>query len=244
MSCVVHTLAPTRATCSSGEPNLLAAAHTRLLSHVQSSTARGCVSLPHMRTHGTCGGACIGPMELAGRTERKGDESPGARLFPVTFAVGSHPLAHPHRRRSSVQPPRRRQRQRAVLAVSSSSSSSSSSSQSAAAEQQQRFRFPDGSSYVGETSDGRLCGTGQWQSGTGERYVGQFKDDVFDGQGSYTDMDGNTYSGPFVGGAFHGVGTYVYADGRAEVGEYDAGACVCGFVVVWVCGWVGVDVGE
>ena len=86
------------------------------------------------------------------------------------------------------------------------------------------FKFPDGSSYVGETKDGRICGEGEWRSAAGDVYCGAFVDDVFHGLGKYTDANGNILSGTFQNGAMDGAGTYLYADGRADVSAYEGGA--------------------
>ena len=86
------------------------------------------------------------------------------------------------------------------------------------------FKFPDGSSYVGETKDGRICGEGEWRSAAGDVYCGEFVDDVFHGPGKYTDANGNILSGTFRHGAMDGAGTYLYADGRADVSAYEGGA--------------------
>ena len=43
------------------------------------------------------------------------------------------------------------------------------------------FKFPDSSSYHGETKDGRICGEGEWRSAAGDLYCGEFVDDVFHG---------------------------------------------------------------
>ena len=84
-------------------------------------------------------------------------------------------------------------------------------------------RFPDGSSYRGETFRGQIDGRGEWRSSSGEIYLGEFRCDMFDGYGRFSDANGNTYEGCFSSGAYHGCGTYFHADGRAEVGKYVKG---------------------
>lgn len=65
--------------------------------------------------------------------------------------------------------------------------------------------YEDGSSYVGQLSDGRRHGRGVWKSET-EQYSGQWSNDQRDGQGQQTWQDGRTYDGQFKEGKFHGHG--------------------------------------
>jgi len=99
-------------------------------------------------------------------------------------------------------------------------------------DQRKKYVFPDGSTYCGDTCNGRIHGQGEWRSAQNDVYVGSFTDDMFHGDGCYTDSAGNVYSGQFRQGVFHGLGVYMYSDGRVELGEYAAGQNV-GDVFRW-----------
>mmetsp|Transcript_106353 Transcript_106353/g.317866 ORF Transcript_106353/g.317866 Transcript_106353/m.317866 type:complete len:235 (-) Transcript_106353:97-801(-) len=65
--------------------------------------------------------------------------------------------------------------------------------------------YDDGSSYVGQLSEGLRHGAGVWSSSS-EQYSGQWKCDQRDGQGRQTWQDGRVYEGQFRNGKFHGYG--------------------------------------
>lgn len=65
--------------------------------------------------------------------------------------------------------------------------------------------YEDGSSYVGQLSNGLRHGSGVWTSDS-EQYSGQWRGDQRDGQGRQTWQDGRVYEGQFRNGKFHGMG--------------------------------------
>merc|ERR1719440_1671272 len=72
----------------------------------------------------------------------------------------------------------------------------------AAAGEKQEYQYvtyEDGSTYIGQISNGKRQGHGIWQSRTGQ-YEGQWKADAQHGRGTQTWHDGRVYDGQFQKG--------------------------------------------
>ncbi len=87
----------------------------------------------------------------------------------------------------------------------------------------EQLTYPDGSTYVGETSGGKRHGEGTWVRMDGTKYKGQWKNDKPDGQGTIIWPDGKKYSGQWKNGKRHGEGIDINADGTKVEGVWEEG---------------------
>lgn len=87
-------------------------------------------------------------------------------------------------------------------------------------------QLPDGSSYQGETADGRFHGEGRYQSRHGDLYIGEFADGE-PVSGRHVSEAGH-YSGEFSNWLYHGSGQLVMPDGSTYAGTFNEGELVLG----------------
>jgi len=87
----------------------------------------------------------------------------------------------------------------------------------------EKLTYPDGSSYSGETIDGKRHGEGTWIRPDGTRYKGQWDNDRPHGQGTIIWPDGKKYTGQWKNGKRHGRGVEIYPDGKKIEGEWVEG---------------------
>ena len=83
--------------------------------------------------------------------------------------------------------------------------------------------YDDGSSYVGDVSNGVPHGQGTYTFANGDKYVGKFNSLSFHGQGSYFYASGNKYVGEWKDDKQNGQGTFTWANGDEYVGEFKEG---------------------
>jgi hypothetical protein len=83
-----------------------------------------------------------------------------------------------------------------------------------------KFKFPDGSSYVGEFANGKSEGIGSWRNAVGDVYDGQWKDGKFDGAGVYRYKTGDIFDGQYKDGKM-ALGTYIYKSGPVAGNIYE-----------------------
>jgi len=87
----------------------------------------------------------------------------------------------------------------------------------------EKLTYPDGSTYTGETRDGKRHGEGTWVRPDGTRYEGQWENDKPDGKGTIVWPDGRKYTGQWKNGKRHGQGIDIRPDGKAIEGEWEEG---------------------
>ena len=83
--------------------------------------------------------------------------------------------------------------------------------------------YDDGSSYVGDVSNGVPHGQGTYTFANGDKYVGKFDSLSFHGQGSYFYASGNKYVAEWKDDKQNGQGTFTWANGDEYVGEFKEG---------------------
>ena len=76
------------------------------------------------------------------------------------------------------------------------------------------IRWADGSSYVGQIANGKICGIGTMIYPDGSRYCGRWKEELPNGNGSFTSPEGIAFTGKFKNGVPHGKGVIQDLDGR------------------------------
>lgn len=86
-----------------------------------------------------------------------------------------------------------------------------------------KYRFADGSVYIGKFRQGKLHGTGILKDISGVIYHGEFHQGRKSGEGKLTRPNGASYMGQLKGGLFHGKGKYLYENGDIYKGEWDQG---------------------
>jgi hypothetical protein len=69
------------------------------------------------------------------------------------------------------------------------------------------YRWPDGSTYVGEFENSRPHGHGSWQRPDGERYVGGWQHGNRHGKGTLTSANGKVHGGTWTNGHLVGTGS-------------------------------------
>lgn len=87
----------------------------------------------------------------------------------------------------------------------------------------EKLTYPDGSSYLGETIDGKRHGEGTWVRPDGTKYKGQWENDRPHGQGSIIWPDGKKYTGQWKNGKRHGQGVEIHPDGKKVEGVWEEG---------------------
>jgi len=89
--------------------------------------------------------------------------------------------------------------------------------------------WQDGSTYVGQWSEGQKCGKGEYTSGStklkteGVRYVGDFFNGHRHGHGIQEYEDGGNFDGYWANGVCSGRGTYFFIDGSRYEGSWRNG---------------------
>lgn len=106
-----------------------------------------------------------------------------------------------------------------------------------------KFRYNEGSCYIGDWYNSKRHGNGTYINPSGEKLVGEFKNDrIFNGNGvviyndgkfigSYVNAvkegkgkriwnSGNKYEGEFADNKANGIGTFTWADGSVWEGEF------------------------
>ncbi len=76
------------------------------------------------------------------------------------------------------------------------------------------IRWADGSSYVGQTADGKICGIGTMIYPDGSRYCGSWKRELPNGEGTFITPEGIAFTGKFKDGVPHGKCIMQDVDGR------------------------------
>lgn len=66
------------------------------------------------------------------------------------------------------------------------------------------IRWADGSSYVGQIANGKICGIGTMTYPDGSRYCGQWKEELPNGNGSFISPEGIAFTGKFKNGVPYG----------------------------------------
>jgi hypothetical protein len=82
----------------------------------------------------------------------------------------------------------------------------------------EKITLKDGSTYEGETKDGKPHGRGKQTWVDGETYEGDFANNVPHGKGKSINANGDVYEGGFSHNKYHGKGKKTYADGGASSG--------------------------
>ena len=83
-----------------------------------------------------------------------------------------------------------------------------------------RIVFESGSTYEGETLDGKQHGRGKYTWANGTVYEGEWIDGNRTGKGKYTYKSGAFYEGDFVDGKMEGKGRYVLSNGDVYEGDF------------------------
>jgi hypothetical protein len=81
-------------------------------------------------------------------------------------------------------------------------------------------KLPDGSSYEGETQNGKAQGQGSLRDNKGNVYTGSFKSNLRDGWGTLKWANGSTYEGQFHNAVKEGQGVFMFANGDVYRGEW------------------------
>ncbi|MDY6935139.1 MAG: hypothetical protein SVZ03_13075 [Spirochaetota bacterium] len=87
------------------------------------------------------------------------------------------------------------------------------------------FRYPDGSTYIGQFVNGLMEGQGTFTWGeksvwAGSKFIGEFKKGRINGYGTWTWPRGGKYIGECKDNMIHGKGTMYYPDGRVKTGRW------------------------
>ena len=85
------------------------------------------------------------------------------------------------------------------------------------------YTWNDGSKYVGNWVENKICGFGVYSWLDGRKYEGEWLNNNMHGKGVYTWKDGRRYEGEYRYDKKHGYGTYTWADGRKYEGYWAYG---------------------
>ena len=87
---------------------------------------------------------------------------------------------------------------------------------------QHSWKYPNGTTYVGNMINGKANGKGTAKWPDGNTYTGDWKDNKRTGLGTLIYKNGNQYTGAFKDDQFNGQGTWII-DGTPTTSEYKAG---------------------
>ena len=90
---------------------------------------------------------------------------------------------------------------------------------------QHSWKYPNGTTYVGNMITGKANGKGTAKWPDGNTYTGDWKDNKRTGLGTLIYKNGNQYTGAFKDDQFNGQGTWII-DGTPTTTEYKAGELV------------------
>jgi hypothetical protein len=83
-----------------------------------------------------------------------------------------------------------------------------------------KMTMPNGATYDGQFSRGKMQGEGTMSYTNGDKYVGAWSNDMPNGKGKYFFKTKERYEGNFVNGIFEGQGTMHYPDGAYYTGNW------------------------
>lgn len=75
------------------------------------------------------------------------------------------------------------------------------------------YRYPDGSTYLGQYKNGTRHGYGEQIWKDGSLYQGYFEDDKCSGKGRLVHVEGDAYQGDWTNDQASGQGYYIHRDG-------------------------------